>query len=148
MSASLRALRDRPCSPIPASSHFDSCHQPHIIIVLQLPSSHHDAPSQEGTRGEEAILSTRKGTSPTKRTRRVSEACHLTPQPARKEWTEEEEVVWREILEKTIRKHLLQAVREDGRLDARKNSIKSHMNALVSSANDLIELTPDREHEA
>lgn len=76
-----------------------------------------------------------------------SEAHDLTPQPARKEWTEEEEVVWREILEKTIRKHLPQAVREDGRLESRKNSIKSHMNALVSSIRPFDELTSDREHE-
>lgn len=59
-------------------------------------------------------------------------------QTPRKEWTEEEEAVWREVLEKTIRQHLLAAVRDDGRLESRRNSIKSHMNALVSSTFDLI----------
>lgn len=124
---------------------------PHVVIYFinikhietshnyTLPSSHSVKPlshaaGQEAQSRAQALLSSRQGKSSLACTQ-LGPICRQladTTQSKRKEWTEEEEVVWRELVERTIRKHLLQAVREDGRLNHRKNSIKSHMNALVS----------------
>lgn len=50
----------------------------------------------------------------------------------REAWSPEEEKIFNDLIVDCLRKHLAGIIHADGRLESRKNSIKSHINAFVS----------------